>query len=132
MLPVNIAQVRRQILEQRHRHRTAADEGARLSAGQDFALHQQFAVLHFEARGLEQAADGGMVPHIEDAGHARARFAGAHHVGGCAPAQQQAQRVHHDGFSAAGFAGQQVESAVELDAQALDHGVVLHHQLLQH
>jgi hypothetical protein len=73
-----------------------------------------------------------VIPHIEDAGHAGARFAGAHHVGRRASAQQQAESVHHDGFSAAGFARQEIEAAVKMNAQALHHGVVLHHQLLQH
>ena len=132
MLPVDIAQVRRQFFEQRDRHRTAADEGARFSARQNLALHQQFALLDFEAGGFQQAAYGRMIPHVEDARHAGARFPGAHHVGGSAAAQQQPQGVHHDGFSAAGFAGQQVEAAMEVDAQALHHGIVFHHQLLQH
>ena len=132
VLPVNIAQVRRQFLEQRDRHGTAAEEGARLSSGQNLALHQQLAVLDFEPRGLQQPAYGRMIAHIEDARHAGAGFPGAHHVGGGAASQQQSQGVHYDRFSAAGFPGQQVQATMEADAQALHHGVVFHHQLLQH
>ena len=132
VLSVDIGQPGREILQQRHRHRAAADEGARLAAGQNLALDEQLAILDLEAGGLQQPADGGLVADVEDAGHARAGFAGADHVGRGAAAQQQAEGIHHDGFAAAGFAGQQIEPGVEADAQALDHGVVFDHQLQQH
>ena len=122
----------RQILEQRHGHRTAADERARFPAGQDLAFDQQFAILDFEPGGFQQAAHGCLVAHIEDAGHARAGFPGADHLRRSAPAQQQAERVHDDGFPAAGLAGQQIQPRVKMDAQALHHRVILDHQLEQH
>ena len=43
---------------------------------------------------------------IEDSGDARARFSGANHVRGRAAAEQQAQGIHNDRFTAAGFAGE--------------------------
>ena len=85
VLSVDIGQVRRQIFQQRYRHRAAADEGARFAAGQDLALDQQFAVFDLEAGGFEQRAGWRRVAHVEDAGHAAARFAGADHVGRGAP-----------------------------------------------
>ncbi len=73
-----------------------------------------------------------MIPNVEDPGNARAGFPGTHHVCRGASTKEQAQRVDHDGFAAAGFASQQVESAVKMDSQALDHGIVFDNQLLQH
>jgi len=73
VLAVDVGQVGRQFLQQARRHRPAAQKRARFAAGQDFALHDQLAVLDIEARGLQQAADGRMVAHVEDARHAGAR-----------------------------------------------------------
>ena len=132
VLSVDIRQVRRQVLEQGHRHRPAADEGARLAAPQDFALDEQLALLDFEPGGFQQAADGRVIADIEDARHARAGFSGADGLRRGAAPQQQAERVHHQRLAAAGLARQQVQSGVEADAQALHHGVVFNHQLQQH
>jgi len=73
-----------------------------------------------------------MVPYIENASHAGARLPGTHHVGRRTGTEEQAQGVHHDGLAAAGLAGEQVEATMEVDAEAIHHGVVLHYQLLQH
>ena len=132
VLPVNISQERRQFFQQRNGHRPAADEGARFSAGQDLALDEQLAVFDFQPGGFQQAAHGGLVAHVEDARDSRAGLARADHFGRRAPAQQQAQGVHHDGFAAAGFAGQQIQPRVKMDAQPLHHRVVFNHQLEQH
>ena len=132
MLSVDIRQVRRQVFEQGHRHRPAADEGARFAAPQDLALDEQLALLDIEPGGLQQAADGRVIAHIEDAGHARAGFSGADGLRRGAAPQQQAEGVHHQRLAAAGLAGQQVQSGVKADAQALNHGVVFNHQLQQH
>ena len=132
VLSVDIRQVRRQVFEQGHRHRPAADKGARFAAAQDFALDEQLALLDFEPGGFQQAADGRMIAHIEDARHAGAGFSGADSLRRSAAPQQQAKGVHHQGLAAAGLARQQVQSGVEADAQALHHGVVFHHQLQQH
>jgi len=132
VLAVDIRQVRRQFAQQRRRHRPAPDEGPALAARQDLAFHQQLAVFNFDARRFQQTTHASLILHIEDAGHTRARFAGADHFGGGAGAQQEAQRVHHDGFAAAGFAGEEVEAGVEVDSQALDYGVVLDHEFQEH
>ena len=132
VLSVDIRQVRRQVFEQGHRHRPAADERARLAAAQDFTLDDQLAVFDIETSGFQQAADGRVIADIEDARHARAGFSGADGLRRGAAPQQQAEGVHHQGFAAAGLARQQVQSGVEADAQALHHGIVLNHQLQQH
>src|ERR1035438_2714982 len=93
VLAVDIGEKRGEILEQRDGHGTAADEGARFSAGQDFALDEQLAVVAFDAGGFEQAADGLAVADVEDSGDAGARFAGADHFGGGAGAEQQAEGI---------------------------------------
>ena len=108
VLPVDVAEQRGQFLEHAHGYRTAPHEGARFSAGQDLALDQQFAVFDFKPGGFQQAADGGLVAHVENARHARPRFPRAHHLRRRAAAQQQAQCIHHDGFAAARLSCQQI------------------------
>src|SRR4051794_11928169 len=73
-----------------------------------------------------------MILDIKDARHTRASFAGADHIGRRAGAQQQTQCVHHDGFAASGFAGEQVQAGMEMDAQALDDSIVLHYEFQEH
>ena len=124
--------MRRQVLEQGHRHRPAADERARFASSQNFALDDQLAILDLEPGGFQQAADRRMIPHIEDARHARAGFSGANGLRRGAAPQQQAEGVHHQGLAAAGLTSQQVQPSVEANAQALHHGVVFNHQLQQH
>ena len=108
MLPVDIGQVRGEFLQQRSGHGTASHEGPRFAAREDFALDQQLTLLGLETGGLEHAADGGMVSHIEDAGYARAGLAGANCLGRGARAEQKAQSIHDDRLAAAGFACQQI------------------------
>ena len=129
---MDIGQVRRHILEERRRDRAAADERARFARGQDLALDEQLAILDFEARGFQQAPQTRVIAHVEDAGDARARLPGAHHIGRCAPTEQQPQRVHHDGFPATGLARQEVEPRMKADTQPLNDGVILNHQFQQH
>ena len=100
--------------------------------GEDLPLDQQFALLDFEAGRLQQAAHARVVLHIEDARDARPRFAGADHFRRSAPAEQQPKGIHHDGFAAARLAGQQIQARMEMDAQPLDHRVVLDHQFQEH
>jgi hypothetical protein len=52
VLPVNIAQPRRQLFQQRRRHRPAGRERPRLPVGQNLPLDQQFVLLQ---RGLDLA-----------------------------------------------------------------------------
>jgi len=132
VLAVDIGQRGRQVLEQGDGHRAAADEGARLAAREHFAFDEEFAILGFEAGGFEEAADGGVVAHIEDAGDARAGFAGADHLGEGASAEEKTEGVDDDGFAAAGFSGQQVQAAVESDAEALDDRVVFDGEFSDH
>ena len=108
MLPVDIGQVRGEFLQQRSGHRTAAHEGPRFAAGEDFALDQQLTLLGLQTGGLQHAADRGMVSHIEDAGYARPRLARANRLGRGARAEQKAQSIHHDRLAAAGLACQQI------------------------
>ena len=75
---------------------------------------------------------GGAVGKIEDSGNPRAILAGTDHVGRSTATKQEPQGIHHDGFTAAGFAGQQVLAVVEPHAQPVHHGIVLNHQLVKH
>ncbi len=132
VLSVNIAQERRQILQQRHRYRPAAHERARFSARQNLALDQQFPVFHFQARGLQQAPHRRLVPHLKNSRHPRPALAGANHLRRRPSAQQQPQRIHHNRFPAARLPGQQIQARMKMDAQPLHHRIVLNHQLEQH
>ena len=132
VLSVDVGEVGGEILEQGRGDGAAADERARLSIGLDFALDEQLAVFDFEAGGVEQAADRGVVPYVEDAGDACAGFSGADHFIRCAAAEEEAQSVDDDRLAAAGFAGEEVEAGVEVHAQPLDDGVVFDDELEEH
>ena len=132
VLAVDIAEVLRQLAEQGGGHGTAACEGARLAASQDFAFDQQFAVLDLDAGGLQNRACGGRAGSFEDARNSGALGAGANHFRRGTAAEQQAQGVHDDGFAAACLPREQVEAAVKAHAQPLDDGIVLNYQLDKH
>ncbi len=132
VLSVNIAQQRRQLPQQRNRHRAAAQKRARLAARQDLALDQQLAILDGEARRLEQRMYIRAIPHVEDTRHPPARLAGPDHLRRRPPAQQQAEGIHHDGLAAARLARQQIQSRMKPHADAIHHGIVLDQQLQKH
>jgi len=128
VLAVDIAQVNGQILEQRGGGGAVADERPRL-AGLDLPFHKKLAVLHFDPGVFEQFSERRRFGDLEDSGDAGAFSAAADHFGRRSAAQQQAQRIDHDGFAAAGLAGEQVQAGVKPHAGLLDHRVVFNRQL---
>ncbi len=132
MLPVDIAQKRRDLPQQRHCYRPVSEKRARLAAGQNLALDQQLAIFHRRARLLQQLQQGRVPGRFKNGRHPRPLGIRTHHVGRRAAAQNQPKCIHHNGFAAPGLARQQVQSGVKLHPDAFHHGVVLHHQFQQH
>src|SRR5579864_2730925 len=110
VLAVNIAQMRRQVAQQRRSGGAIGDEGSRLAVREDFTLDQKFVVFDFDAGIGEKSGRGG---ELEYAGDAGALGAGADHFGGGSTAEEKIERVDHDGFAAARFTGKQVQAAME-------------------
>ena len=131
VLAVDIAQMRRQILQQRDRRRPVVDVDAALAVRQDLALEQQFGVRRYRSRPA-RAPSRRFGADLENAGNARPLLAGADHVARRAAAEQQPERIHHDRLAASGFAGEQVQTGMKPHAQTVDHGVIFDHQFVQH
>ena len=129
---MDIAEMRREILEQRHGSRTAAHVRPRFAVRKNFALDQQLAVFRIKTGGLQNATDTPDTRKIEAARDAGARLARPNHVGRRAAAEKQSKGIHYDGFSAARLACQQIQARVETDAQAINDGIVLNGKLEKH
>ena len=121
-----------QILEQRGGRGAVADKSTRLAAGLDLAFDEQLAVLHLDSGVFEQFGQRGRFGDLEDSRDASARGAGANHFRRSAAAQQQSQGVDHDGFAAAGLAGEQVQAGVKAHPSLFDHRVIFDRELDQH
>jgi hypothetical protein len=132
VLAVDVSQVRSQIAEQRYRGGTAGDKRSGFASRQHLALDEQFTVLGLETGRLEDSAHRGGVAHLEDSGDARPFFTRADHLGRGPPAKQKRESIHYDGFSAAGFPRQQIQSRMESHTQSVHHRVALDGQFHQH
>ena len=132
VLAVDISQVQGQIAEQRYRRRTAGNKSPRFSARQHLTFNEQFAVFDLETGRFEDPAHPGAVADFENAGDARPFFTRADHLGRRPSTEQKPESIHHDGFSTAGLARQQVQSRVETHTQPVYYGVALDGQLHQH
>jgi len=131
VLSVDVQKRRSDRLKLRDRDRSSVRAADILAVGGQLALQQERSVrlgrhAVFRERGylrvhaVERGAD-------ERLGRAR-----ADQVARGALAQYRAERVDHDGFARAGFAGKRVEAACKLDVRALDDGDILNVQQLQH
>ena len=69
---------------------------------------------------------------FKDSGNRGLVGSGANHVGRGLVAQQKRQRINEDGFSGAGFAGQQVQAGRELYRQVVYDRVVFQPQFDEH
>src|SRR5262249_33860235 len=72
------------------------------------------------------------VDQVEAAGDAQLVGPGAQQLGRTALAQQQAQRSKEKRLAGAGLAGPGAEAGLQLDADVLDEGQVLHSQFAEH
>ncbi len=131
VLRVDDRQVRRKLLQHRHRRRLIVDEDASLAAGRDLAPQNDLRLLAVEAVVFQNFVDGlGLgFEHRRDDSLVGAVADG---VAGRFVAQQQGQGVDQDGFSGAGFAGQQIETGGELHGNIVDDRVVFDSQFQQH
>lgn len=59
-------------------------------------------------------------------------FAGANHFGRRLRAAKQAERVHDDGFTGSGFAGQQIETIFEVKFELIDESKISNANKPQH
>src|SRR6185312_4545144 len=130
VLAMDVAQVRSQLLQESDRGRPVVYINAALASRLDFAIDHEVRVGCIETRGFKHLR--GLRAGIEDAGDTRAVFARTDHVARRAPAEQKAERIHHDGLPAAGFACEKVESRVKTHAEAVDYRIIFHHQFKQH
>ncbi len=128
---MNYRQVGRQLFQNGDRRRLVVDEDAPFAASGNFAAQDDLAFLGVEPVGFKNRADRGRV----DVEHRRdGRFLGAmaNCIAGGFVAEQQCKRVDEDGFSGAGFAGQQVETGGELHGNVVNDRVVFDSQFQQH
>ncbi len=128
---MNHRQVRRELLQHRHRRRLIVDEDAALAAGRNLAAQDDLAFFGVDSVGLQNRGDRGRVG-VEHRRDGRFFGAMADRVAGGLVAEQQCQRVDEDGFSGAGFAGQQVETGRELHGNVVNDRVVFDSQFQQH
>ncbi len=123
----------RQLAQKRSGHRAVADEGARFSVHRNFTLHNQlFIPFVLDSRAAEHASQLFRQRQGEDAGNASFCLPAPYHLRRSSRSQQQSQRVHHNGFAAARFAGQYIQPFLETDAGLLHDGIVLNNELHQH
>jgi len=132
VLAVDVAEVRCELPEKRGGDGAAAEKGAGLAGGLDFAFQQQLAVFDFDAVGFHEIEEGGGLGGFKDACDAGLFGSGADHVGRSAATVEETEGVHKDGLAAAGFAGEQVETFMEANAEPLDDGVVFDDELQEH
>ncbi len=129
---MDVAEPGGELFEQRGGDGAGGGEGAGFAVGEDFAFDQEFIFFDGDAGFLEEGTEGGRVGEVEDAGDAGAVGAGADEVGGGAAAEEEAEGVDDDGFAAAGFAGEEVETVMKTEAQAFGDGEVFNVEFDQH
>ena len=116
VLPVQLDEPVRQILERRRGRERAVDERAAPALRRDLAANDQLAAVF----GFEDRFDGGEV------------FAGANQVLGRASAEQEPDGFDEDGLAGAGLARQDVERLFKVDGHRLDHREVADGQVSNH
>ena len=113
-----------------NRGRLIVDEDAALAAGGDLAAQNDVVTARIDAvffqdvfgvgGGLEDAGDDGLLGAVAD------------DLGGGFAAHQQGQSIDEDGFSRAGFAGEQVQAGAEGGDGVIDDGVVFSAEFDKH
>ena len=132
MLPCDIAQVLREVLEERDSSRTAVHKDPALAVRQNLAFQQQFALFRLEARLFEDS--GRALRGIENARNPCPVLPGPDHIGVDAlpPNKRPSATVNDDGLSTPRFSGEQVQTRVEPYPEAVHYGIILDHQLVKH
>ena len=122
VLTVNIDQIRREQPQRRSRHRLHVDAAGALSVRGDLALDvQRVPFLTGKIQLVQQLAERRrqVGEYRADKALFRAR---AHQIAADAPAEYRADRVDDDTLAGAGLAGENGQSALQLDVRVLDHG----------
>jgi len=118
-LAVDAQQLGRDLLQQAQRRRLVVQEDAVAPLAADLPPDDELVSLGFEA-GVDQARAQSL-RQVEDPGDRERVGALAHQLGGRPLPGEEPQRVHHQRLAGAGFSGQHVEAAAELDLAAGEH-----------
>ncbi len=124
-------EIRSELFQNGYSRRLIVDEDATFAAGNNLAAQNDLAIFAVDAILLEDTIDPRRAG-FEDRRNCGLVCSVANRVAGSFVAQQQGQRVDEDGFSGAGFAGQQVEAGSELHGDVVDDRVVFDPQFQQH
>ena len=128
---MNDGQVWRKLLQHGHRRSLVVNEDASLAARRNLASQDQAAFFGVDPVRLKHRVDGGRF-RLEHRRYGCFIRAVADRVAGRLVAQQQRERVDEDGFTSAGFAGQEVETGRELHGHVVDDRVVFDPQFQEH
>ena len=79
-------------------------------------------VVEFEAGHLQALSGGGVITEFEEPLHLAAGGATAHEIGGDRGAEDRVEGTDQDGFSGAGFAGDDRKAGAEFDLHVVDEG----------
>ena len=134
VLGVNGGEVRRQLAQDRDGCRLVIDENPSLAASGNLAPQDDGFVFLINPVIFENLSDRFFRSAFDfkDSGDRGLVGSGTNHVGGGFVAQQERQRIDEDGFSRAGFAGQQVQAGRELYRQVIYDRVVFQPQFDEH
>ena len=131
---MNGGEIRSQLAQDGNGGRLVIDEHPSLAAGRNLAAQDDRFVFLVDAVVFEDLSDCLFRPtfNFKDSGNRGLVRSGANHVGGGLVPEQKRQGINEDGFSRAGFAGQQVQAGRELYRQVVYDRVVLEPQFDEH
>ena len=132
MLPVDVDDEPADVAQQLQRHRDAIEITARAAIAGDDAAHGE---LVFGVHGLFRehlAQRRRAFADVERGGELGAFGSRAHDFGAALAAGEQCQRVDHDGFAGAGFAGEHREAGAHFEIDEIDDGEVTNLQMGKH
>ena len=114
------------------RHRDAIEIAARAAIAGDDPAHREFVFGLDRLFGEQLAQRRRALADVEGGGEFGAFGAGAHDFGAALAAGEQRQRIDHDGFARAGFAGEHGEAGAHFELDEVDDGEVTNLQVGQH
>src|SRR5262249_24407413 len=115
VLSVELDEPVRQLLQRSGGRERAVDECAASSLGRDLAAHEQLFSTALED-GLDRCC----------------LFARSYQLARRAPADQESNRFHEDGFAGAGFAREDIEPGVEFDLDGVYDGEMVNTEEAEH
>ena len=120
------------IAQQLQRHRDAVEIAARAAIAGDDPAHGELVFGVDGLLGEHLAQRGGTLADVERGRELGALGSRAHHLGSALAAGEQRQRVDHDGFAGAGFAGEHRETGAHFEIDEIDDGEVTNLQMGKH